>query len=149
MKSFFIFFIFSTLLLSSCSDESALAPLARKHFPGILERDMKEQLGTVGKPEMKNIETVYDCDSICVIQAKVSGRDRSGNIKRETVRYIFVLDTYISRATGNPVYYHILQGAAYLDSEGKNEFCRRMREEEDIMYPYYLKIAEPLYLFSD
>lgn len=110
---------------------------------------MKEYLGTVGKPELKDVEIVYDCDSICVLQGRASGKDRDGNVKKETIRYIFVLDTFIARATGNPVYYHILQGAVYLDAEGKKEFRRKMTEEENLMYPYYLKITEPVYNITD
>ena len=98
----------------------------------------------VDKPVISDIESVYDCDSICVIQCKAFAKDENGEYHGDTIRYFFVKDTFMTNATGTPVYGDLVMGGQYLDRKGKKSFCKTMRTGGTEKYLYYLCMVSPL-----
>lgn len=130
---------------SSCSPhKGSLYKEATKVFPHRLEKAMAEYMGTVAAPVISDMEPIYDCDSICVLQCRASAPDASGRTLTETVRYIFVRDNLLSSRSGKPVYLDNITGARYLDKQGKKEYCDKIIANGSNQYAYFLGISEPV-----
>lgn len=132
-------------LLCSCNKQSALVPLAKHSLPALLDKEMKNILGTVDKPKIQDVMVIYDCDSLCVLQCKASAHGQEGSVIEETVRYFFVKDNLVSVWSGKDTYYHMLQGAPYLDKQGIKDFRSVMNGKPQEAYQFYMTHAEPVY----
>lgn len=135
-------------LALSCTREETIITIAEENLPELLDREMKFYMGTVEKPEIKDLAVVYSCDSLCVLQCHASAKDSDGRLQSENIRYIFVKDTFMSAFEKDGVYCHAVQGAPYLDKQGIEDFCKKMRENPQEMYLHYLSSSEPLVLFK-
>ena len=139
--------IIVVLLLAFCSctdDNGNLYKVASAYLPGRLETAMTEYMGTVGKPTIDDMEPVYVCDSVCVLQCRASGKDRYGKKRSDTVRYIFVLDVFQSKESGHPVYYDRIQGARYLNRKEKKDFKDKVIANGSNQYAYFMGMCDPV-----
>lgn len=135
----------SVLLAVACGRNSgSLYDIALEQMPISVERGMRDYMSVVEKPVISDIELVYDCDSICVIQCKAFAKNEDGEYLGDTVRYYFVKDNFMTRAKGSPVYGDLVMGAEYLDRKGRKSFCRSMKAGGTERYLYYLGMASPL-----
>ena len=135
------FAVLASVLLFSCSNRGGLYNLAVKQLPITLETGMRDYMQTVGKPEIKDIEVIYDCDSLCVLQCRASAPDQYGYRRSETVRYFFVKDVFLSKASGKTVYGDFVTGGKILDKKGKKVFQKTMEDGKTEKYLYYLGMA--------
>lgn len=126
-----------------------MARLAKENMPNLLETEMADYMGTVGKPDIQDVEVIYQCDSLCVLQAKVSGKDTSGAVQKETIRYFFIKDTFASAVFGLPEYCHSVTGAPYLDKKGIEEFCKEITAEPYKTYLYHLAKGRKIPMHND
>lgn len=149
MKRYIIYILATTLLIGACARESSIVPLAKQNMPALLEREMAEYMGTVEKPLIKDLQVVYQCDSMCVIQAHVSAKDAYGKVQKENIRYFFIKDTFASSLNEGDVYCHKVTGAVYLDKKGIKKFQDDLEKEPQRTYIYYLAASTPIYLFND
>jgi len=141
----FLFVLFVISALTCCGRKSAdLKEMALKQLPISLDSAMREYMQTVEKPVIKDIETIYDCDSMCVLQCKAYARDADGQYRSETIRYFFIKDTFVSGATGVPSYGDFVLGGKYLDKKGIAAFRKSMKDGGTEKYNYYLGRINPL-----
>ena len=129
------------MLLAACSRNGSLADVAVKRLPASLDLAMREQMGTVERPKIKDVKVIYDCDSICVVQCKAGAKDVYGKTRNETVRYFFVKDMFMSRATGVPTYGDLVVGGKYLKGKEISEFRKEMTDKAKGAYMYYLSAS--------
>lgn len=129
------------LLCFSCGRDSSLSELALKQLPLSLDQAMREQMGTVEAPVIKGVKLIYDSDSLCVLQCKAGARDTYGEIRNETVRYYFVKDCIMARATGEPSYGDLVVGGKYLKGRAIKEFRKEMETEPEETYFYFLSAS--------
>lgn len=129
------------MLLAACSHGGSLAKVAVKRLPVSLDLAMREQMETVESPKIKNVKVIYDCDSLCVVQCKAGAKDVYGETRSETVRYFFVKDMFMSRATGVPSYGDLVVGGKYLKGKEIREFQKSMRDKAGETYIYYLSAS--------
>jgi len=148
MKKFTFIIISILCLTSSCSNKAGLAPIAENNLPDLLDTEMRDYMGTVEKPVIKDLVVVFDCDSLCILQCHASAKDANGSTQSESIRYAFVKDTFLSACNGKDVYCHLVQGATYLDKKGIEEFHKKMKDYPQQMYTYYLSNAKSLKLFE-
>lgn len=136
-----IFILAGLLLLISCARNGSLVDVAIKRLPVSLDLAMREQMGTVDTPEIKDVKVIYDCDSLCVVQCRAGAKDMYGEIRSETVRYFFVKDVYMTRGTGVPSYGDLVVGGKYLKGKEIREFQKSMRDKAGETYIYYLSAS--------
>ena len=134
-----IFPLLAAVLLAavSCSSGQGLEKLALKRMPKALEKAMEEQMYLSGGAKIKSIETIYDCDSLCIIHFQAVAKDPSGKEFSFPVRYIFVRDMFMSAAEGHPVYSEMVTGSPTMDREEVKKLKESCRENSDGLYVYY------------
>lgn len=140
-----VLLIFTTLvaLLASCSD-GGLAPIARKHLNAKVNEEMSTFLGTVGETRIEGLELIYNCDSLSIFQGYAIGKDSEGKEIKESIRYIFAKDTFISAVSGKPTYYEAVRGGDYLSKQGIKDFQKTMNEGGPNLFNNYLVMGELL-----
>lgn len=148
MKKIFALVLFSVIFLSACDRRHAIVKLAEENLPAILDREMRYYNNTVETPSIEKLQLIYQNDSLCVLQFYSSARDAENVLKSETIRYIFVVDTFLSRFNGKPSYCHAIQGAPYLDKEGIAKFRKRIDSDPQNMYIKYLSECENVKLME-
>lgn len=149
MKVFRIAFLLTLCLCAgSCTHKSHLHEAALKQLPITLEAAMAEYMGTVGKPIITDLQVIFDCDSLCILQCKASAPDASGKLREDTVRYFFVRDNMMSAFYGRPQYFDSVTGAQYLDKAGIREFVKKYNENSNEHYTYYLGMSAPVDSFQ-
>ena len=143
-RTLIIFTILSFVTLLACHKESKLERLARENLPGKLAEMTERTLGTSEGMEIKDIQVIYDCDSLCILQCRSFAKDTSGYDVSKDIRYFFLHDRFMSFATGTPVYCHTVQGADYLSKEGIREFKEKMDKGGRERFMFCLAMCDPV-----
>lgn len=113
-----------------------------QRLPKCLEKAMQQELDIPGGAEISSPQTVYVCDSLCIIIFEAVAKDHSGQELRFPVRYALVRDGIMSAATGQPYYAESITGAPMMDSAENEEFKQYCRKEGAKMYDYYVSVGE-------
>ena len=130
--------------LCACTRTSRLYDVAVKQLPITLGQAMAEYMETVGEPAISDLQVIFDCDSLCILQCKASALDASGRRREETVRYFFVRDNIMSAVSGSPQYFDSVTGAKYLDKKGIKDFVKKYKESSTEHYTNYLGMSVPI-----
>jgi hypothetical protein len=142
LYSFYLSFL---LLAASCSSSpKGLESMAMERLPDALEKAMEDQMSVKGGARIQSPETIFDCDSLCIIHFQAVAKDPSGNEYSFPVRYVFLRDVFMSAAEGHPVYSEMVAGSPTMDRgevEKLKEYCR---EHSDELYVYYAGAASPI-----
>ena len=62
-----------------------------------------------GKMSIHDVKTVYENDSICLLQCIVDITDRQERLRQIEYRYIYLIDIFMSKSSGKAVYNESLQ----------------------------------------
>lgn len=103
---------------------------------------MSAFLGVVGDSEVKDLQLIYDCDSLCIFQGHAIGKTEEGQLIKESIRYIFVKDSFVSAISGKPTYYEAVRGADYMSGKEIKDFKRKMDEGGTNLYQQYLAMGD-------
>lgn len=142
-RSLFILLCLLALLASACcKSKPVMEALAMQRLPASLEKAMLQDLSLPGGAEIISPETIYVCDSLCIIQFDAVAKDSLGQELRFPVRYALVRDGIMSAATGRPYYAESITGAPRMDSAENEEFKQYCRKEGTKMYEYYVSVGE-------
>ena len=141
-----IFPLLAAVLLAaaSCSSWNGLEKLALRRMPKALEKAMEEQMSLSGGAKIKSVETIYDCDSLCIIHFQAVAKDPSGKDFSFPVRYVVLHDAFLSAAKGHPVYSEMVTGRQDMDREEIKNLKESCREKSDELYVYYSGVATPI-----
>ena len=134
------------LLCIACGRSSSLSKLAARQLPHSLDIAMREQMETVAAPVIKDVKLIYDSDSLCVLQCRAGAKDVYGKTRTETVRYYFVMDCIMTRASGEPSYGDLVVGGNYLKGREIKEFQKEMETRPEETYFYFLSASRPVEL---
>lgn len=132
------------LLLQACSSQPAIEKLAMHRLPKAVEASLKRELSLSGQAEIVAPQTVYVCDSLCIIHCEAVTQDASGHEIRLPVRYVFLRDVFMSAVSGTPYYAELVSGAPYLDKKEIGLLKRSCAEDGAKIYITYTGIANPV-----
>lgn len=132
------------LLFSACERHSSLYRVAVKNLPACVDEAMRERVNTTDSPKINDVSAIYDCDSLCVLQCYAEAPDENGTVLKETIRFFFVKDMFVSFSTGIPSYSYMVNGGKILDKKEKRAFSKEMQKGGTERYLYYLGTSIPL-----
>ncbi len=132
------------MLFSACERHSSLYRVAVKNLPACVDEAMRESLNTVDSPTISDVSAIYDCDSLCVLQCYAEAPDENGKVFKETIRFFFVKDMYLSLSTGIPSYSYLVNGGKILGKKEKHAYSIEMQKGGTERYLYYIGISIPL-----
>ena len=119
-----------------------MAPIARIHLQNKVNEEMATYLGVVGDTEVKDLKLIYNCDSLCIFQGYAIGKVTEEKILKESIRYIFIKDSFVSAISGKPTYYEAVRGADYLSRKEIKDFIKKMDEGGTDLYQQYLAMGD-------
>lgn len=134
MKRTLLFCISALLAFACCSRTPMLQQRAVKQLPVTLDRDLKSWTGGYSDLMMEEPEIIYADDSICVMQFNASYTDNKGTAWETDYRYIYLLDTFVYRMTGEVVYNESLIPRPQIGKEKIKEVRRKIRHDKKSMY---------------
>lgn len=117
---------------------------ALEYLPSRVSQELSEQLGISEKARISEITPLYDCDSLCILQMKISAKTQEGEIQDFAARYIFLKDIFMSAAVGRPVYEDAVIGAPWLNKEEIQKFRKETEKGGDRVYSLYVAAANPI-----
>ena len=132
------------LLAASCSSRKGLEGMAMERLPKALGKAMEEQMSLKGGAKIQSPETIYDCDSLCMIQFQAVAKDPSGKDFSFPVRYIFLHDTFLSAAKGHPVFLEMVTGCPEINRKELKTLKESCHEKGNDLYVYYAGVASPI-----
>ena len=141
MRHIYFTLLIYALALISCG-EKGLAPIARIHLQNKVNEEMATYLGVVGDTEVKDLKLIYNCDSLCIFQGYAIGKVTEEKILKESIRYIFIKDSFVSAISGKPTYYEAVRGADYLSRKEIKDFIKKMDEGGTDLYQQYLAMGD-------
>lgn len=144
MKRNTFIFILLAIFVLGCAKKGGLEQLARENLPAKLAEMTEMTLGSSEGMEIKDIQVIYDCDSLCIVQCRSFAKDTDGNDVSKEVRYFFAQDRFMSFATGAPFYCHGVQDADYLSKEGIREFKMKMDKGGTERFMLSLALCDPV-----
>ena len=132
------------ILAASCSKEGGLEKIAMKRLPIALEKAMEDQMSLKGGARIQSPETIFQCDSLCIIHFQAVANDPSGKEFSFPVRYVFLRDEFMSAAKGHPVYSEMVTGSPTMDREEVEKLKKYCQENSNSLYIYYAGTATPI-----
>jgi hypothetical protein len=90
-------------ILQSCR-ENKLVKIAKTELQSAIESNLKEYYAVVDSVSVRDIKTVYDNDSICILQCITTGKDTAGTVQEIEYRYTFLIDMIASRIEGKAIF---------------------------------------------
>ena len=144
MKGIVKYFLILALMLPvACQRRTGLEKMAMNRLPVALDKAVREQLPYTDVRVEKPF-TLYDCDSLCVIQCEAIAKDPRGEEVRFPVRYAFLLDVVMSAAHGHRIYCESVTGSAVLDEDELQKTVEMMAGKGSETYYYYVAASTPI-----
>lgn len=128
-------FILCGLFILSCGQrKSKLVQRAESQFPVSFVQEMTDYDPNAHDWTFKDIKTIYENDSICMLQFIVCYYD-GGNIYRERdYRYTYLIDTWMSHFEHRPVFCERFQNILCLPDDLIKESRRLVKENNESVY---------------
>lgn len=130
--------------VSACSHKERLSQKAEERLHDSVEKAFKEELEITGDLEIKDLELIYDCDSLIVFQFNADITDSLGTKISNPIRYVFLLDTFMSMAEGKPAYCEGVFRSNILNKKEIADFKKKMDEQGGRGYSYFVGITSPV-----
>lgn len=111
-------------LIISCKHAFNIESRARSQIQVSVSDYMEEYFNGIQSIEIKNIETIYVNDSICLLQARVTFDSKEYNDVQIDIRYTYLLDVFQSYITDKPVFCEEVKPVRLLSKEMIRQ-CRR------------------------
>ena len=132
-------------ILQSCR-ENALVKNATKELDSAVKYNLKEKYKVTDDITIKEIKTVYDNDSICILQCKASGKNSAGELTGIEYRYVYLIDMIMSRVAGRAIINDNIEECLCMP----DELIRKSRKESDALgenvYEALYGTTLPIYL---
>lgn len=98
-------------LVMGCSRTYGITERAKKQLPVSLKEYINEFVPAIGDIDIRNLKTVYENDSICLLQFTAACKDTSGQDRQVDLRYVYLYDDVVSvmngKMTFNEVFHEI------------------------------------------
>ena len=105
-----------------------------------MDRSFKEVHGIGETPSIKGeVQSIYESDSLCIYQLAATAGD-----KEYTLRYVYLLDKFMSWAGGHPVYCDVLFGAEPMNKKKIREVQEQLRNDNGEVFAYYTGVTQPI-----
>ena len=95
-------------LLVSCR-EKLFIDRAKEQMKVAIANSITQKKEDAGKMSIHDVKTVYENDSICLLQCIVDITDRQERLRQIEYRYIYLIDIFMSKSSGKAVYNESLQ----------------------------------------
>lgn len=99
-----IFTLLFAVALAGCSKEYGITRRALQQLPVSLPTGLSGFVPAFSNPEIHNLKTVYENDSICLLQFTVVYKDTADVSQSIDLRYIYLFDTMMSKAFGEMIF---------------------------------------------
>lgn len=129
--------ILAMMGLAACQRQTGLEKMAMQRLPVALEKAVREQLPYTDV-RVERPFTLYDCDSLCIIQCEGVAKDAQGETVQFPVRYAFLLDVVMSAAERHRIYCETVMGSPIMDEEEIRKTREVLAEKGNETYRYYL-----------
>ena len=143
-KTLYSICLSALILAASCSQRGELEKIAMKRLPIALEKAMEDQMSLKGGAKIQSPETIFQCDSLCIIHFQAVTNDSSGKEFSFPVRYIFLHDKFMSAAQGHPVYSEKVTGSPTMSRDEVEKLKKYCQENSNSLYIYYAGTATPI-----
>ena len=129
------------LMILGCARTPKLERMAYARLPKALETTMMEELSIPGGADILSPETMYSCDSLCIIQFKAVVKDPKYEGYSFPVRYALLRDMVFSRAYGRPVYSEKMTGCPDMDRKEIKKAKADFKKNAQANYTYYAAVS--------
>ena len=143
-NTFYLFCFTALLLAASCSSRNGIERMAMERLPIALEKALGEKSTIKQGARIQSPETLYKCDSLCIILFKAVGKDPDGNKVSIPVRYVYLCDVVLSAVKGHPVYSELVNVGQNTNRQGIRDLKKTYRDSADDLYLHYVGIATPI-----
>ena len=143
-KLFFVATVLTAFLLAACKPSSDLTKMALSRLPSVVTHELSEKENIRGEIKLADVKTVFDSDSLCIVQCVAVCTDSLGAETRLPLRYVFVRDAFMSLAKGRPAYNEGLFGANLLSEKEIEDMHKVIASGGPRSYDYYVGVTLPV-----
>ena len=134
----------AAILAIGCSRHSGLGVKALPRLQKVVDREMSEKMHVKGRIKLKGVKTIYDCDSLCLIQCMAVYTDSLGAKSNYPLRYVYIRDNFMSMATGHPTYNEGLFYSEPLTGGQIKTKRTEIREQGAVFYENLVGVTLPI-----
>lgn len=109
MKKIFLIVGVLSLLFIGCTHKFGITERAVKQLPVSLEDHISEFVPSFSDLSVHNLKTVYENDSICLLQFTAAYKDTTGASRTIDLRYIYLYDDVVSMMNGKMTFNETFQ----------------------------------------
>lgn len=144
-RSTIVFLLISLAMTVGCIGHSyPITERAKKQLPVSLEYGMSKYVQDFKDPAIENLKIIYENDSICLLQFTAAYKDKSNKTKRLDLRYIYLLDGFMSMAEGKPVFNEDFRNILCLPDEIIKESRKEVKRNKEVVYNDFIGTTFPV-----
>lgn len=131
-------------LVTGCRRTYSITERARQQLPVSLDYGMEEFVSHFEDGVIENLKTVYENDSICLLQFTAAYKDKAGATKRIDMRYIYLFDRAMSVAERRPVFNEGFRNILCLPDRIIKESRKEVRRNKEVVYNDFIGSTFPV-----
>lgn len=132
------------ILASSCDRECKITERARRQLPLSLEYGISKYVNDFKNPQIENLKTVYQNDSICLLQFTAVYKDSRDAVKKLDLRYIYLYDRFMSIAERKPVFNEDFRNIPCLPDELIKANRKEVAKNKEVVYDDFIGTTFPV-----
>lgn len=137
--------LFACLTLAvSCARQYKITERAQKQLPVSLNEEFPYLVEGYSDLEIQNLKTVYENDSICMLQFTAAYKDTLDEDKILDLRYIYIYDTFMSRMMKQRIFNDEFREIPCMPDEKIMECKKEVKKNKESVYDSMIGSTHPV-----
>ncbi len=133
MRKALIFLMFAAVVLG-CDRQYTITKRAQCQLPVSLNERLTDFVPATGMARIKNLKTVYENDSICLLQFTAAYKDTADVEKTIDLRYIYLYDDFGSIMNGKMTFNEVFREIPCMPDELIKKNQKTVRKNKESVY---------------
>lgn len=133
MRKALIFLMFAAVVFG-CDRQCTITKRAQCQLPVSLNERLTDFVPAIGMARIKNLKTVYENDSICLLQFTAAYKDTADVEKTIDLRYIYLYDDFGSIMNGKMTFNEVFREIPCMPDELIKKNQKTVRKNKESVY---------------
>ena len=130
--------------VTGCHRTYSITERAKQQLPVSLDYGMEEFVSHFEDGVIENLKTVYENDSICLLQFTAAYKDTAGVTKRIDMRYIYLFDRAMSAAERKPVFNESFRNILCMPDDVIEQCRKEVKKNKEVVYDSFIGTTFPV-----
>ncbi len=129
-----LFFLMFAAVVFGCDRQYTITKRARCQLPVSLNERLRDIVPATGMARIRNLKTVYENDSICLLQFTAAYKDTADVERTIDLRYIYLYDDFGSMMNGKMTFNEVFREIPCMPDDLIKKNRENVRKNDESVY---------------